>query len=148
MIMMKPFCFAAAVFLAAASGAVWAEAPLPDGVYHATVLRVLDGATLDVRIDPPLEKEKIVRVRLRGYAAPRMEGACAVERAAAKASRRHLQALLARGDLVLSEVVPGDPVEAQAFHAGDRSGHWWSVGGVMWLNGHLTEEGDGQDWCH
>ncbi len=144
----KLIALAAALIGAAASGAALADEPLP-GVYPATVLRVPDGATLDVRVQIWIDREIVTRIHLSDTHAPLMEGQCVTERTAAKAARRHLKALALGKAVILTDVVqpaPDGPIMARALlPAGEVE--YWDLGEVMRSEGHAHRAGFFPGWC-
>lgn len=83
-----------------------APATLP-GPMPARVERVLDGDTLDVRVQIWLRQEVRVRVRLRGVDAGELRSRCAAERALADQARRWLVEAVTDGRIVLTEIGGG-----------------------------------------
>ncbi len=77
-----------------ASGSVAAEV-LP-GPVPARVMAVQDGDTLTVKVRIWLDQELETRVRIDGIDTPESRSDCAAEKAAARAARRNLEALVAR----------------------------------------------------
>ena len=67
---------------------------LIEGPVPAIVTRVIDGDTIEVRVQIWLEQEILVRIRLAGIDAPELRAPCAEARIAAQAAR----------DLVVAEV--------------------------------------------
>jgi endonuclease YncB( thermonuclease family) len=76
----------------------------PRIVYPADVLRVVDGDTFEarVRVWPGLDVD--TKVRLRGIDAAELHARCADEFAKAQAARTALEAILAEGDVTVSQV--------------------------------------------
>lgn len=75
------------------------------GPVHATVERVLDGDTIEVRADIWLEQSVTVRVRIDGVDTPEREADCAAEREKAEAARAFLQERIEGVEIVLSRIV-------------------------------------------
>jgi len=104
--MIRPIALPAPRPAAAASAHASFEAParavLPG--YPAEVIRVLDGDTFEARVRVWPGMDITTKVRLRGIDAPEMRARCAEERIKATAARDALSALLARGQVGISEV--------------------------------------------
>lgn len=79
--------------------------PIP-GVYAANVLRVIDGDTLEARVNVWIGQDIITKVRLRGIDAPEIKGACGSEQARAVAARDALSALVDKRHVILTHVSP------------------------------------------
>jgi micrococcal nuclease len=75
-------------------------------VFTARTLRVIDGDTIEARVEVWLGQDIITRVRLRGIDAPEMKAGCASELRQAEAARDRLSALIAGRPVVLAEVGP------------------------------------------
>ncbi|MGL5735122.1 MAG: thermonuclease family protein [Beijerinckiaceae bacterium] len=73
--------------------------PLP-----VTVTQVIDGDTVEARVQVWLGQDVVTRVRLRGIDAPEIAGACGEERQRALAARDRLAALTAQGPLTLTDI--------------------------------------------
>jgi endonuclease YncB( thermonuclease family) len=108
---MLPRSFAAVLLLPAM---LVCALPLPaseilDGPFSAEVLRVIDGDTIEVRIQVWLGQTLETDVRLAGIDAPEMRGRCASEREGAAAARARLEALVAEagGVVILRRVEDG-----------------------------------------
>ena len=82
-----------------------------EGPFPAQVTRVIDGDTIEVRVQIWLEQEIVVRVRLAGIDAPEMTAPCDAARAAAVQAR----------DLVVREV-EGARVLLTGVHGGKYFG--------------------------
>jgi endonuclease YncB( thermonuclease family) len=76
----------------------------PNAVYRAEVVRIIDGDTFEarVRVWPGLDVD--TKVRLRGIDAAELHARCGRELTKAEAARDALQALLAQGDVRLSQI--------------------------------------------
>jgi endonuclease YncB( thermonuclease family) len=74
------------------------------GPIAATVLRVVDGDTIEVVARIWLRQEVTVLVRLDGIDAPELSGACPAERQAAERARQQVQAWLASRRVALVDV--------------------------------------------
>ncbi len=92
-----------AAALVAVCGPAFASETLT-GPYHALVLRVIDGDTVEARIRVWLGQDVTTLVRIRGIDTPEVRGHCPGEREAAEAARAHLAALLAPGPVWLSAI--------------------------------------------
>jgi micrococcal nuclease len=98
---------AAAAQIASATTSPLPLAPVAaPGLYRAHVLRVIDGDTIEARVEVWLGQDIITRVRLRGIDAPEMKAGCASELRQAEAARDRLSALIAGRPVVLAEVGP------------------------------------------
>jgi endonuclease YncB( thermonuclease family) len=73
-------------------------------VHPADVLRVLDGDTFEARVHVWPGLDVTTKVRLRGIDAPELKGKCSEERAKAEAARNALSAILAQGEVGISQV--------------------------------------------
>ncbi len=82
------------------------QMPGPAGSYPARVTSVIDGDTVEVRVNVWIGQEIVTKVRLRGIDAPEMRGACGSERDRALAARRRLEGLVVGQAVVLSELGP------------------------------------------
>ncbi len=135
-------------------GAAWMVANTPPtgavevlpGPIPATLSRVIDGDTVEVRARIWLGQDVQVVVRLPGIDAPELRGKCSQERALAKAASDQL--LNFEGDQVaLLDVVPdkfGGRVLARVRHeeVGDLSTHLLESGFVRAYDG-----GERRGWC-
>jgi endonuclease YncB( thermonuclease family) len=74
------------------------------GVHPAEVLRVLDGDTFEARVHVWPGLDVTTKVRLRGIDAPELKAKCSEERAKAEAARGALAAILAQGEVGISQV--------------------------------------------
>ena len=77
------------------------------GPYDATVVRVIDGDTLAVRVPVWIDQELAVLVRVRGIDAPERRSRCARERRLAKRASAYLAAMVSGGPVRLSRVSGG-----------------------------------------
>jgi micrococcal nuclease len=75
------------------------------GPVPATVERVIDGDTIEVRAHIWLGQTLAIRVRIDGVDAPEMKARCAEERTMALAARDFLEKRLAGADITLTRVV-------------------------------------------
>ena len=104
--------FAGVLLFAAAWGKA-AFTPVPqrivaeglEGPVNATVERVIDGDTIQVRADIWLGQSLSIRVRIEGVDAPELEGRCPEERERALAARDFLVRRLGNGTVKLTRVV-------------------------------------------
>ncbi len=85
-------CVWAAVCILAVVPTAMAAEILP-GPIPATLIRVIDGDTVEVRARIWLGQQVQVAVRLAGIDAPELRGKCPAERAQAEAAAAHLQPL-------------------------------------------------------
>jgi endonuclease YncB( thermonuclease family) len=83
-----------------------ADASLSVGTYHATVLRVVDGDTVEARVSVWPGHEVLTKIRLRGIDAPEIKGACGPEIRQAEAARDRLAALIGTRAVLLTEIGP------------------------------------------
>ena len=105
--------FAGALLLLAAASDEAGLGPAPprlarealDGPVSATVQRVLDGDTIEVRAAIWLGQTLVVRVRIDGVDAPELEARCAEERNRALAARDYLVRRLDGAPVKLTRVV-------------------------------------------
>lgn len=74
------------------------------GPIPARILHIVDGDTVEARVQVWLSQDVVTRVRLRGIDAPEINGACARERDQAIAARERLAALLARQPVWLADI--------------------------------------------
>ena len=89
----------------AAQAAPAVPASLP-GAYRARILRVIDGDTVEVRVQAWIGHEIVTRLRLAGIDAPELNGACALERALAARARDRLAELASDEEAVLADIRP------------------------------------------
>lgn len=82
-----------------------APAALP-GAYRARILRVIDGDTVEVRVQAWIGHEIVTRLRLAGIDAPELNGACPSERALAARARDRLAELASGEEAVLADIRP------------------------------------------
>jgi len=68
------------------------------------VLRVLDGDTFEARVHVWPGLDVTTKVRLRGIDAPELKAKCSEERVKAEAARSALAAILAQGEVGISQV--------------------------------------------
>jgi endonuclease YncB( thermonuclease family) len=78
--------------------------PAGRAVHPADVLRVLDGDTFEARVHVWPGLDVTTKVRLRGIDAPELKAKCSEERAKAEAARNALTAILAQGEVGISQV--------------------------------------------
>lgn len=76
------------------------------GTYRASVIRVIDGDTLEARVFVWPGHEIVTKVRLRGIDAPEIKGACGPEIRQAEAARDRLAALIGDRIVSLAEIGP------------------------------------------
>ncbi|MDJ1159775.1 hypothetical protein QNA08_16240 [Chelatococcus sp. SYSU_G07232] len=76
------------------------------GAYAGEVLRVIDGDTVEARVNVWLGHQIVTHVRLRGVDAPELNAACAEERTRALAAREALAAFAAGRRVTFSAVGP------------------------------------------
>lgn len=74
--------------------------------WRGQVLRVVDGDTVEARIQTWPGQEVVTLVRLRGIDTPELAGACPQEKMRAEEARDALVALVGAGSIVVSEVGP------------------------------------------
>lgn len=81
--------------------------PLPSGQsFPAEVLRVYDGDTFQARVRLGAGEVVTTKVRLRGIDTPERDARCAEEAVKAEAARRALMAILAQGQVRVSQLGP------------------------------------------
>ena len=83
-----------------------AAEPIPDAV-PATVLRVIDGDTIEVAAHVWLDIEVTTRVRLKGIDAPELTAPCAEGRAKALAALALVRRIVGDGPVLLAAIQPG-----------------------------------------
>lgn len=76
------------------------------GAYQAHVVTVIDGDTVEARVQVWMGHEVLTRVRLKDIDAPELRGACASERDQAQASRDRLAGLVGGRSVVLTDIRP------------------------------------------
>lgn len=74
------------------------------GPFAADVVEVVDGDTLEVRVQIWLGQDVITRVRMTGIDTPELRGKCPAEKAMAQAAKEMLARLVADGGVVLRDV--------------------------------------------
>lgn len=121
--------FAGVLLFAAAWGKA-AFIPVPqrivaeglDGPVNATVERVVDGDTIQVRADIWLGQSLSIRVRIDGVDAPELEARCPEERERAVAARDLLVRRLGTGSVKLTRIVYDKYGGRVRAHVGDSKG--------------------------
>lgn len=76
------------------------------GAYRARILRVIDGDTVEARVQAWIGHEIVTRLRLAGVDAPELNGACPSERALAARARDRLAELASGEEAVLADIRP------------------------------------------
>lgn len=76
------------------------------GLYRAQILKIIDGDTVEARVQVWLGQDIVTRVRLRGIDAPEMKAGCASELRKAEAARERLTALIADRPVILADIGP------------------------------------------
>lgn len=110
----------------------------------ATVLRVIDGDTLEVDARPWPGVTIRTLVRIRGIDTPELNGRCVQERTAATAARDALLRLTHGATVTLSEVTPdkyGGRVVAHVRVSGE------DLGARLQRDGHARPYGHRASWC-
>ncbi|PWR24091.1 nuclease [Zavarzinia compransoris] len=74
------------------------------GPFTAQVIEVVDGDTLEVRVQIWLGQEVITRVRMTGIDTPELRGQCDAEKARAREAKALLARLVAPGTVILRDV--------------------------------------------
>ncbi len=74
------------------------------GPLHGSLLDVLDGDTLSVRLHVWIGQEVVTDVRIAGIDTPELKGKCARERDMALSAREEVRQLLENGGVVLSDI--------------------------------------------
>lgn len=135
-----------------AAPAMAQDIPSPYSEYYGTVERVIDGDTLDIRIDlwPGLTAHYAVRVR--GIDAPELRGAaCPQERLWAEEARAQAERLYPPGTTVRIE-----DVELDSFGRAIADVRRWRSDRWLWFASEMvgrnmaeawTPEMDDIDWC-
>jgi len=141
--------------LATASGIATAQdaAPNPYALYYAEVVRVIDGDTLDVRVDLWPGLQAIYAVRVRSIDAPELRGAaCPEERLWAEEAKALIEKLYPPGTMVRLENVERDAFSGRV--VADlrrwRSDRWLYLADEMVERGLAvgwTPEMDDVPWC-
>lgn len=126
-------------------GSVHAAEVLP-GPIPATLLRVIDGDTIEVRARIWLGQDVLVAVRLGGIDAAERRGKCPEERELAEAATDHLK-VFEGSDITLRDVAPdkfGGRVQAHVHHieGGDLASSLLKAGLVRAYDG-----GRRGSWC-
>jgi endonuclease YncB( thermonuclease family) len=93
-----------ALFVAAGSGAAELSHNMLPGPVPAEVIRIIDGDTIVVRVQPWLGLFIEAHVRLEGLDAPELHGHCDQEVAMAQRAKVRLAALLADGQVMLRNI--------------------------------------------
>lgn len=120
--------------------------PLP-GPFHAEILSVIDGDTLEARVTVRLGQTVETRVRLRGIDAAEMSSECAEERDLARISQAALRRFVAAGPVYLADITRdkyGGRVVATVL-----DGTGTDVGTYMLREGYAIayDGGRRQPWC-
>jgi len=115
--------------------------------YPADVLRVIDGDTFEARVHVWLGLDVTTKVRLRGIDAPELRARCAEELQKADAARGALIALLAEGDVAVSNVGPDKYGGRVVADAGTRRTP--NISQAMLAAGHARRYDGGrrETWC-
>lgn len=74
------------------------------GPLQASVISVLDGDTLSVRVHVWIGQELVTDVRIRGIDTPELRSGCAAERKMAQIARDKVMEMLADGRVVLTDI--------------------------------------------
>lgn len=125
-------------------GAMAQEAmPSPYAEYYAEVVRVIDGDTLDVRVDLWPGLQAIYAVRIRGIDAPELRGAdCPAEKAWAEEARAQVEKLYAVGTTVRLQDVEYDAFAGRVLADVRR----WRSDRWLYLADELVERGLAEAW--
>ncbi len=125
----------------------------PYALYYAEVVRVIDGDTLDVRVDLWPGLQAIYAVRVRGIDAPELRGvACEEERIWAKDAKAQVEKLYPPGSRVRLEDVEYDAYSGRV----DADVRRWRTDRWIYLADELVErnlavawtpEMDDVPWC-
>ena len=78
----------------------------PVGSYRAQVTKVIDGDTIEARVQIWPGQEIITKLRLRGIDAPEIKGACGPEVKQGEAARDRLAALIGNQMVIVTEIGP------------------------------------------
>jgi endonuclease YncB( thermonuclease family) len=115
--------------------------------YPAEVIRVVDGDTFEARVRVWPGMDITTKVRLRGIDAPEMRARCAEERTKAEAARDALSALLARGQVGISQVSL-DKYGGRVLAAASAC-ETGNVAQALLAAGHVRRYGGGRrgSWC-
>jgi micrococcal nuclease len=85
--------------------AVSPRTPL-NGAYRATILKVIDGDTVEARIHVWMGQEVVTRLRLLDIDAPEFSSGCAEERRLAGGAQTRLAQLVSGGPVLVADVRP------------------------------------------
>ena len=96
--------FALTLFFAVATAEASPRQEVLAGPLTGTVLSILDGDTVSVRLKVWIGQELETSVRIAGIDTPEMKGKCAKETALAIEARNEVQRLLKDGSIVLSTI--------------------------------------------
>ena len=115
--------------------------------YPAEVLRVIDGDTFEARVHVWLGLDVTTKVRLRGIDAPELRARCPDELQKAEAARGALMALLAEGDIQVSNV--GRDKYGGRVVADAATRRTPNISQAMLAAGHARRYGGGrrESWC-
>lgn len=116
----------------------------PYALYYAEVVRVIDGDTLDVRVDLWPGLQAVYAVRVRGIDSPELRGAsCPEEKSWAEQARAQLETLYDPGSFIRLEKVEYDAFSGRV--VGDvrrwRSDRW------LYLADEMVERGMAEAWA-
>lgn len=129
------------------SGVV-SEARSVAGPYRAEVLRVVDGDTIDVRVELWLDQVLETRIRLAGIDAPELRSSCQAERLLAISARERVEALLFEREVTLRDVSFGKFARRYIARVETSDGHDLAQ---LLLGEGLAHPYDGRskrvDWC-
>jgi len=111
------------------------------------VLRVIDGDTFEARVHVWLGLDVTTKVRLRGIDAPELRARCPDELQKAEAARGALMALLAEGDIQVSNV--GRDKYGGRVVADAATRRTPNISQAMLAAGHARRYGGGrrESWC-
>ncbi|MBI1385963.1 MAG: hypothetical protein GC150_13745 [Rhizobiales bacterium] len=129
---LRLFGLACCLVLAMTAGVLAGQDAELEGPLPATVLRVVDGDTIDVRVTIWIGQTVETRVRLAGVEAPELTSRCAAERLLGERAKLALSERIAGRTVLLSAIRPGKYAGRviATVAAGDIAdlGHWLIAG--------------------
>lgn len=139
------FCILFLIFLAGlpvqAKHAQSFAGPVP-----ATIVKIIDGDTIDVRVQTWIGQYMVTTVRIRGIDAPEFRSRCKKEKILAKKARQALESLITRNSITLRNIEYGKyagRVLADIYIGNQNIAEWL-------VQKSYTRSYDGkkrQDWC-
>ena len=131
------------LFAASAAAQEAPSLPSPYALYYAEVVRVIDGDTIDVRVDLWPGLQAIYAVRVRGIDAPEVRRAsCEAERAWGEEAKAQVAKLYDVGSVIRIENVDRDPFFGRVVADVRR----WRSDRWLYLADELVERGLAEAW--